>query len=381
MSSWSDERRRNQAAEAEQRRLDQDAAAERALKVRAAEDERRRANKKADKAEARAEKQQKRRDKRDRRRERAQAWSKNTTPGVVYRRGTLALVTASALASLPAQIMHFASISLMLLPLPFALEGAAWVMAAGVAYADERKLPGWVRWLLRALCLSAAGFAAWINFDYGSHKGAAVGYGLAAVTLLGPLFFEVRQWVMTLSFDAAERKKRTEAKARAKHDRKRYKDHKPVVKLARRLVSAAPFGTLEFEDAFAAAWEIKYGTRTPGMTPALHAEAHLSRKALADAFDAANKSPVSTRGRLLELLHPAPIRPLLAPGSSQVASQIPPSSERPSSDRQKAPKKGARLKPVPPIRRKGDTAPYHPAAKVAAADTARKHVAVNGHRH
>lgn len=381
MSSWSEERRRNQAAEAEQRRLDKDAAAERVLKMRAAEDERRRANRKADKAEARAEKQQARRDKRDRRRERAQAWAKNTTPGIVYRRGTLALVTASALASLPAQIAHFAGVSLMLLPLPFALEGAAWVMAAGVAYADERGLPAWVRWLLRGLCLSAAGYAAAINYGYGVETTPAVGYGLAAVTLLGPLFFEVRQWVTTLTVDTAEKKRRAEAKARAKHARQRSKDHKDVVKLARRLVSAAPFGTLDFEDAFAAAWEIFYGTDTPCMTPALHAQQVASRRSLTEAMDEANGAPISVRGRLLTRLHPAPSVLLSAPGSSQVANQIPPAPERAASKPQKAPAKSPRTKPVPPVRRKGDTAPYHRAAKVAAAHTAREFVVVNGTAH
>lgn len=379
MSSWSEERRRNQAAEAEQRRLDKDAAAERALKLRAAEDERRRTNRTADKAEARAEKQQRRRDKRERRRERAQAWTKNTRPGVVYQRGTLALVTASALASLPAQIDHFATISMMLLPLPFALEGAAWVMAAGVAYADEKGLPAWVRWLLRVLCLSAAGYAAFINYGYGMEKSPAVGYGLAAVTLLGPLFFEVRQWVTTLTVDAGEKKRRGEAKARAKHDKNRWKHHKDVVKLARRLVSAAPYGALDLEDAFVAAWEIFYGTSTPGMTPALHAQQLASRMSLATAMDEANGSPISARSRLLQRLHPAPSALISAPGSSQVASQIPPTSKSPSEGAQKASAKGAKTKPVPPVRRKGDSIPFHPLAKVAAADTARKIPAVNGH--
>lgn len=379
MSSWSEERRRNQAAEAEQRRLDQDAAIERRARARAAEDERRRSNRSADKAEARAEKQQRRRDKRERHRERAQAWTKNTRPGVVYQRGTLALVTASALASLPAQIDHFASISMMLLPLPFALEGAAWVMAAGVAYADEKGLPAWVRWLLRVLCLSAAGYAAFINYGYGMEKSPAVGYGLAAVTLLGPLFFEVRQWVTTLTVDAGEKKRRGEAKARAKHDRNRWKHHKDVVKLARRLVSAAPYGTLGLEDAFVAAWEIFYGTSTPGMTPALHAQQLASRMSLAAAMDEANGSPISARSRLLQRLHPAPSALISAPGSSQVASQIPPTPKSPSEGPQKASAKGAKTKPVPPVRRKGDSVPFHPLAKVAAADTARKIPAVNGH--
>jgi len=376
---WNEQRRLDKAAAADQKRKDADAAAERALKLRAAEDERRRSNRTADKAEARAEAQQKRREKRERRRERAQAWTKNTTPGIVYRRGTLALVIASALASLPAQIAHFAGISLMLLPLPFALEGAAWVMAAGVAYADEKRLPAWVRWLLRGLCLTAAGYAASINYNYGAHIDPAVGYGLAAVTLLGPLFFEVRQWVSTLTVDAGEKKRRTEEKARAKHEKRRRSHHKDVVQLAERLVSAAPFGSLALEDAFVAAWEIFYGTRTPGMTPAMHAQLLAARQDLATAMDAANGTPVSTRGRLLQLLHPAPQTLISGPGSPQVATQVPPTPKRPSEAPLKDAPKGARSKPVPPRRTKGDTPRFHTAAKVAAADTARKVLTVNGH--
>ncbi|MFF9624259.1 hypothetical protein [Streptomyces griseosporeus] len=370
MSSWFDERRADKAVDAEQRRKD-----------REFEAQLRREEVREQKKERREEEAQRRRDKAARRQARAARREKTLTPGNVYRRGTLALVTASALASLPAQVMHFVSVSWMLLPLPFALEGAAWVMNAGVAYADERKLPAWVRWLLRVLAMAAAGYAASINYSYGMEKAPAVGYGLAAVTMLGPLFFEVRQWVTTLTFDPAERKRRAEAKARAQHERKRRKDHANVVKLAHQLVSAAPFGTLLFEDAFAAAWEIKYGTRIPGMTPALHGEKLASSKALAEAMDAANGAPVSTRGRLLELLHPAPSPLLSAPGSSQVENQIPPASGKPSSGPQAAPKTGPRTRPVPPRRRKGDTAPYHPLAKVAAADTARKVAAVNGHHH
>lgn len=370
MSSWFEERRADKAADAKQRREDRE------FEAKLRRDERRK-----DRDEEREIKAQARRDKAQRRQARAARREKTLTPGNVYRRGTLALVAASALASLPAQVAHFVRVSLMLLPLPFALEGAAWVMAAGVAYADERKLPAWVRWLLRGLCLSAAGYAAWINYGYGMETSPAVGYGLAAVTLMGPLFFEVRQWVTTLTFDPAEKKRRGEAKRRAKHARKRYRDHKDVVKLARRMVSAAPFGTLDFEDAFAAAWEIFYGTDVPCMTPALHAQQLASRRALADAMDEANGAPVSVRGVLLTRLHPAPSGLLSGPGSSQVASQIPPASARPSEADSKTSKKGPRTKPVPPVRRKGDTVPYHPIAKVAAADTARKHAVVNGHHH
>jgi hypothetical protein len=352
VSSWFDERRADRREEAQLRRED-----------REFESKLRREEAREAKKEKREEEAQRRRDKAARRQARAARREKTLTSGNVYRKGTLALVAASALASLPAQIMHFVTISVMLLPLPFALEGAAWVMQAGVAYADERKMPGWVRGLLRFLSLSAAGYAAWINYDYGSHIAPAVGYGLAAVTLLGPLFFDVRQWVTTLSFDAGERKRRADEKARAKHEKKRRKDHKTVVKLADRLVSAAPYGALKFEDAFAAAWEIFYGTSTPGMTPALHAQQLASRQSLAAAMDEANGSPVSTRSRLLERLHPAPSVLVYRPESSQVASDLPPAPKGP----QKTTQKGDRKAPPPHRRTKGDAVPFHPIAKNEAA--------------
>ena len=374
MTSWYEERRADRREDADEKRKNK------AFDAKLRRDERRK-----DREEKREIKAQERRDRTQRRQSRAARREKTFTPGNVYRKGTLALVAASALASLPAQVMHFVAISLILLPLPFALEGAAWVMAAGVAYADERKLPAWVRWLLRALSMGAAGYAAHINYAYGAQTNASVAWGLAGVTVMGPAVFEIRQWVSTLSAAAVDPKKRAEEKARAAHEKKRRKDHKEVVELARRLVSAAPYNTLAFEEAFASAWEILYGTRTPGMTPALHAWAHASRKALADAIDAANGSPVSTRGRLLELLHPAPVRRFTAPGSSQVDSQMPPVTERaPKGPSKAAGKQGADGRRgnggTPPKRRPG-TVKYHPLANVAAADTARKHAVVNGHHH
>ncbi|WP_275558530.1 hypothetical protein [Streptomyces sp. 5-6(2022)] len=259
MSSWSEERRRNLAAEAEQRRKNEDAAADREIKLRSAEDQRKQAN-----AEAKRQReQQRRRDKANRRQARAAKREKTLTPGNVYKRGTLLLVALSALASLPAQILHFVAIHWMLFSIGPAVEGAAWVMAAGVAYADERKLSPWVRWLLRVLSLSAAGFAANINYRYGlsltehgvsASNAAVAGLGLAAVTLGGPLMFEVRQWVLTLSASTLTPKQQAEVKARAKHEKKRRKTFERVADRQEQLMLAAPYGTLKAEDAWARAW-------------------------------------------------------------------------------------------------------------------------------
>lgn len=252
MSSWHEERRADKVADAAERRRDD----EHRAKLR-------RDDRRAEREEAREEAARRRREKAQRKQARAAKREKTLTPGNVYRKGTLILVALSALASLPAQILHFVAIHWMLFPIGPAVEGAAWVVAAGVAYADERKLPVWVRWLLRGISLSAAGFAANINYEYGlslaqqgvSQQNAAVaGVGLAAVTLGGPLFFEVRQWVLTLTASTTDPKKRAEEKARAKHDKRRRKLFKDVVARQEQLLLAAPFGSLKPEEAFARAW-------------------------------------------------------------------------------------------------------------------------------
>ncbi|MCF3171645.1 hypothetical protein IPZ64_32910 [Streptomyces violaceoruber] len=302
MSVYAEERRADRAADAEQRRIDAAAAETRRVERERAADERA-----ARLAEQRRDDRARARQERAKRRA---AWGAALTPGNVYRKGTLALVTASALGSLPAQVLHFVSISPMLLPLPLAIEGAAWVMAAGVAYADERHLPGWVRWFLRLLVLAAAGFAASINYTYGLHLPGlsatdrqAAGIGLAAVTLLGPVLFEIRQWVTTLSADTNS----PEERARRRHDRLRRRQHRAIAQLADRFVSAAPFGQLDFETAFAHAWEIETGTDTPGMTPRLHERAARSAAALTRAQRAVIDPAPPRRRRIGNLFRRRPV--------------------------------------------------------------------------
>lgn len=379
MSSWFEERRADRREDAEQQR-----------KTRAFEAELRRKERRADRDEQRGDKAQARRDRAQRRQARAAKREKTLTPGNVYKRGTLLLVALSALAAIPAQVAFFVKKSLMLLPVPFALEGAAWVMAAGVAYADERKLPAWVRWLLRIFCVSAAAFAARINYLHGSEDGALVGWGLAAVTMLGPLFFEVRQWVLTLSAAVSNPKQQMEERARRKHDRKRRRHHKDVRKVADRLVSAAPYGTLTAEKAWTRAWSIVHGTDEPGMTARMHAHAVKSAAALAAAQVPVPLDAKTIRQRILALLSGRPSNPKQPPRyvlptpagtsrsvtkSSQVVTDLPPASEAPA----KTPVKAARRQPPAHRRSKNDALPFHPIAKAAAADTGRKFAAVNGH--
>ncbi|WP_329128337.1 hypothetical protein OG727_21375 [Streptomyces caniferus] len=294
LSTYRQEQRADDAAKAEQRRLDASAGEERRAQRQHAADERAarlreqgRADREADRAA-----------RRQRRRERHESRAAALTPENIYRRGTLGLVTASGLASLPAQILHFVGISPLLLPLPPALEGAAWVMAAGVAYADARGLPGWVRWMLRTLVLGCAAFAAYINYGYGvsltAHglsqaDAATVGAGLAAVTILGPAVFEIRQWVSTLAAAVGG----AEERDRRRHAARRRRHHRKVLRVANRLVSAAPFGALPAEDAWARAWSIVHGCNEPTMTPDLHKQAAES----AERMRAAQQPPTATENK------------------------------------------------------------------------------------
>ncbi|MFD3530491.1 hypothetical protein [Streptomyces sp. NPDC058664] len=369
------ERRADQAAAAEQRRIDRAAADQRRAERERTADERAARLREQQRAEQQQVTEQQRIEKERRRTERAARRSVALTAGNVYRKGTLALVAASALGSLPAQVLHFVHISPMLLPLPLAIEGAAWVMAAGVAFADERQLPGWVRWLLRGLVAVAAGFAAFINYGYGRGLEAAglspadaqtAGIGLAAVTLLGPLLFEVRQWVSTLSATAGGGEQREQRR----HARRRRRDHRTVAKLADRLLSAAPLGSLTTEDAWARAWGIVHGTEEPGMTPKLHRYAVKSATALAAARRPGAddiRERISAGFRDVDWVLPtdATVVPIRR-GSAQVDAQMPPAPGKTRT----APVK----RPSPPRRRKGDTPRYSAAARVAAAETARRSV-------
>ncbi|MFI1160221.1 hypothetical protein [Streptomyces sioyaensis] len=285
LSTYRQEQRADQAATAEQRRLDAAATEERRAERRRAEDERAARLRE----QARTDHDADRAARRQRRQERAERWSAALTPENIYRRGTLGLVASSGLASLPAQVLHFVSISPMLLPLPLALEGAAWVMAAAVAYADARGLPGWVRWMLRGLVVACAAFAAHINYGYGlslegphglSHQDAStVGAGLAAVTILGPAVFEIRQWVSTIAAATGSPDERD----RRRHAARRRRHHRKVLRVANRLVSAAPFGALPAEDAWGRAWGIVHGCEEPSMTPDLHRQAVASAERMRTA--------------------------------------------------------------------------------------------------
>lgn len=294
MSTWSEERRRNLAADAEQRRIDTEHRSRLLREEQAAAAQFEREQRNRDKEEKRRDKQRRQKERQQRRTDRANAF----TPDRLYGRGTFTIVAASAIASLPAQFMHFGHISPILLTIPIALEGAAWAMFAGVAYADERQLHPGIRWAMRGMSMGFAGFAAWINWLYGKSLASSVGEAeatvvaaaLAAVTMLGPFLFEVRQWVKTLSAASVNPKARAEAKARKKHVKERGKTFKKVAARQEQIMLAAPFGTVDSEAAWRQAWADVEGAK-PGITAEVVAGRITAEAAVTEAVGKAGLTP------------------------------------------------------------------------------------------
>ncbi|MEK9524034.1 hypothetical protein MIU24_32375 [Streptomyces venezuelae] len=367
MSSWSEERRLNNAADRAESRKDADAALDRRLKAQSAALKQQREEQAAREAE-----------KRRKKRERKAAW-KQRVDWVAVNTDLAAALAVMVAGMIPAFYFQldalmgagvFAGLAALL---AFMLEAGAWAATAGEVKALKA---GRAVWPYRVAIWTFTTAAASINFAHGLETAWWLGAILAASSVVPVALFH-----MVMAGRHKAKPKDATAKARAQHEKRRRRDHKKVHALAKTLVSAAPYGELQFEEAFASAWEILYGTRTLGMTPERHAQKHASRKAYATAMDEANGSPISTRGRLLEVLHPAPVELLSRPGSSQVANQVPPASTKPSETPKGGVVKEPRKRPMPPRRRKGDTLPFHPLAKAAAADTVRKLAVANGHHH
>jgi hypothetical protein len=288
VSSWAEERRRNNAADRAENRKDADAALDRRLKAQEAL----RAQRRDDKATRDAEQRRKKR-------ERRAAW-KQRTDWVATNTDLAAALAVMVAGMIPAFYFQldalmgagvFAGLAALL---AFMLEAGAWAATAGEVKALKA---GRAVWPYRIAIWTFTAAAASINFAHGLGTAWWLGAILAASSIVPVALFH-----MVMAGRHVAKPKDATAKARARHEKKRRKHHTDVADLADRLVSAAPFGTLSFEDAFAAAWSIKHGTAKPGMTPELHAVATRSQARLAEALELPKADAKSVRAALLERL-------------------------------------------------------------------------------
>jgi hypothetical protein len=403
--SYREERRADQAAEREQDREDRRLMLEAQLKAREIDAE----NKRRD-AEARAE--QDRKDATERRRvKQAEKKAKETArdarkAAAAAKRARFAgwlkanpaslFVAFVMVASIvPAVISQVGALSGAGVFAPMAgllaamLEGGAWAITFMGKQAEDA---GRATRKYRIGTWLTASVAAVVNLWHGLQQYGA--HPWVAFVLGGSSLFAIFIWdLKTHGSHGRTKAEKKEQRRREKHAADRRRHHKDIAREADRLLSAMPYGSITEEEAFAAAWRIHRGAE-PGMSAELYATATNSRVQLGAAFELGEhvRPELLRTGLLASALSPMSnaIRTLgqttaltslnvpesglgvtpSGPGNAQVGTQVPPAPKRPAKTRTKA----ADAAPVPPRRRRGDTPPFHPAARVAAAETARRSV-------
>ncbi|MFD7868478.1 DUF2637 domain-containing protein [Streptomyces sp. NPDC059783] len=296
--SYREEKRADQAAQRAQDREDRRLDLEARLRSQeiAAEQKRQDAALKADQArkDVEARRRQEQADKRAKAQEQARAraaraaqvgrvarWL-NSNPVTVF----VGFVMVSAIV--PAVISQVGALGdagvnvLLAAMLAAMLEGGAWALTfMGKAAEDRGEPTGRYRvatWLTAAV-------AAGVNYWHWADVLPAERW--VAVVFAASSLFAILLWDMKThrGHGRTKAERRTE-RARRKHLKSRRRHHRSIAKEADRLLSAAPYGSLDEEEAFAAAWTIHTGAE-PGMTPDLFKRATAARLALGEALEVA----------------------------------------------------------------------------------------------
>lgn len=345
MSNYREERRADAAAEAEQNRKSAEARAaqdredrrlelETKLKAKeiAAEQKRKDAEAKAELArkDADAKRRQEQADKRVRDQEKARAkaaraarigkftrWL-NQNPVTVF----VGFVMASSV--IPAVISQVGALGdtgvhvFLAALLAAMLEGGAWAITfMGKAAEDAGRPAGKYRIGTWCTALVAAG----VNYWHWAEKLPNAQW--VAVVFAASSLFAIYLWDMkTHGSHGRTKEERKADRARRAHLAKRRKDHKDIAKEADRLLSALPFGSVDGEEAFAAAWRIHKGAE-PGLSPELYATATNARVALGAAFELGEHvRPELVRAGMLASLY-NPLSPRLGGGALTLGTTVP----------------------------------------------------------
>lgn len=144
------------------------------------------------------------------------------------------------------------------------LEGSAWALVAMGSRAEGERSTRTYR-----LGAWTAGIVAGaINYAHGRDQYPAHSW-VAAVLALSSL---VAVWLTDLQTHGGRGPTKAEKKAareREAHTKARVKHHPEVLKVADRLISATPFGSLHPDDAWKIAWHYVKGVEVPGVTAEL----------------------------------------------------------------------------------------------------------------
>ncbi|MFB6631984.1 hypothetical protein ACFCWY_18975 [Streptomyces sp. NPDC056362] len=285
MSTYREDRRADKAAERaqdrEDRRLELEAAAQReALKAeekRKDADAKRRqeqADKKAKQAEQAAKKAAA-----AAKRAKLLRWLK-TNPATLF----VAFVMVASIV--PAILSQIGALTGATVAAPMAgllaamLEGGAWAITfMGKQAEDAGREPRKYRIGTWAVATVAAAVNFWHGLEaYAAHPWVAFVLGASSL-------FAIYIWDLKTHGSHGKTKEQKQAdKARRAHVSARRKHHPEIVEQAVKLQAALPFGVLDDESAFAAAWRIHTGAE-PGLSAELYATATTAVLSLGAAFE------------------------------------------------------------------------------------------------
>lgn len=382
-------------AEAEEQRIRAEANAE-AAKIKAVE-EARKLKLANDKAEARAAEEQAARDARiaesNRKREEAerdqvkarqaeaQQQEAEATSAREQRNAddswkyfAVAFAFACAVVALPVQLSAFWHPDRpWMISAPFMLEAGAWVVLRGAAAAVVAHRPHWhfrlIAWLLAFI---SAGINLWHGlaaFD------TATAIGTAFASLAGPGVWDLhehgrirkRDGVLTRrERKAAERAAKAEAKRKAAEEAARTAEKEAAAAAAAESADMlADARAEEFPEVWDEAEKIAAAVGEVTVTEAVWARAYRNIQGCepGESIESITARRAAER-RIKAALTGTPVSTLSKTTNAQRGAHLPPAPNKP------------RLKPVPPRRTRGDSTPFHPAARRLAADTARRSTTV-----
>lgn len=356
-------------AEAEKQRLANERAAMAAEEKRAAH-EARMAKIEAEREEIERQAAAARQDEQEQRKAAAAAAKEVAAAASRWRRYAIAFYAVCAIVALPVQIAAFWDPEAWWLVIaPLMLEGAALVVTKGAAAAVAARRPYWhyrvVAWLF-------AFIAAGINLWHGLNAfDPATALGTAFASLAGPGVWDLHEHGRIRKRDGAlsrrERRaarkaaKKQAAEQAAREEREAAREEARQKAMEAIEVRLAEQRAQEFPDEWKYALKLAVAMGETTVTDAVWDRAwddlHAAKPGVTANSVAARNAAAARMQRVLER---APENTPSKVVSAQRAIQV------------KTPAKRSSYRPVPPRRKRGDTAPFHPVARALAADAKRQ---------
>jgi len=307
----------------------------------------------------------------------AEAGEKREQSANSWRKAAIGFAIVCAIVALPVQMNAFyREDARYLLAAPLVLEGAAWVVLRGAAAAVDDNRP---HWHYRAIAWLLAFVAAAVNLRHGlAAFDSATAIGTAVASLAGPGIWDLHEHGRIRTRDGLptwrQRRANRKADAKAAAERAQLAAERKLADKAAKVEAEAAEAEAEEEAAqlaedrethFKEVWD--HAVRLAAALGETSVTETIWRRAHMDIEGTEPGESVSViRGRNAAQRRLAAARSE-APGETPVkvtngqrAIQI------------KAPSRRSSYRPVPPRRTKGDTQPYHPAARSAIGETKRK---------